>query len=658
MLDIAWIQWKSADINAAVQAALARKREQLQAIKSVPADQRTFENTIAALERADEHLADREQQLELLLNVHPDAILRDTAHAAIEAINAANIELNYDPGLWQAVNEWLVKHETLQGEDQRLADHTIRDMRRMGFALSDADFARLKILHQTLQKEEQDFERAINDYDDHITVTREQLAGMPDRYIQGLRTDGDDRYIISLQYPEYIPFMQSADDDAARRELATKNLRKGGPENLERLARMIRLRQEAAGLLGYATHADYVEEVRMSKTAATIEAFLSDLIAKLEPGARTDIKDLIAIKKRTLELEHPKPIHFHEFAYWSHKLKAEKFAFDPEAAKEYFPLEHVLQGMLDMYQSLLGLRFERVADAQLWHPDATLYEVFDSATGAALGHFALDLYPRTGKYGHAAAFPVTLGRQSFEGTRTYSFVTLVCNFPKSTPEHPSLLSHDGEGVETLMHEFGHVMHAIVSAGRWQSQNGFGVPLDFVEALSQIFEYWVWDPRSLAKLSAHHATGEPVPPELLKKLIASKKHQEPSYYQLQAVRALYDLRIHHQSTDTEVHADTLAQRYRDMCLEYAALDLPPESLFPAGWGHMSGYDAGYYGYLWSKVYAADMFTRFAADPLDPLIGHDYRAKVLAPGASRDESSLVEDFLGRPSTNAAFLAELSI
>jgi thimet oligopeptidase len=656
-MNLEWIQRTPEEINAAVTAALAYKRERLAEIKAVPAQERTFENTIAALERADEYLADLEQQLQLLLNVHPDAALRDACQAAAEAIDAANIELNYDRALWQAVQEWQTRGEQLEGPDKKLADDTMREMRRMGFALDDEQFKRLKALRQELQKTEQDFERAINEYDDHITVTREQLAGLPERYIQGLRRAGDD-YIVSLQYPELFPFMELADNDGARRELAVKNLRKGGPENLDRLAHMIRLRQEAAGLLGYPTHADYVEEVRMSKTADTVERFLSDIITKLAPGARTDLHDLIKIKKQTLGLEHPKPIHFYEFAYWSHKLKAQQFAYDPETAKEYFPLGRVLQGMLDMYQSVLGLRFEHIADAQLWHPDAALYAVFDAASGSSLGHFALDLYPRAGKYGHAAAFPVVLGRQGTDGAQVPTFVTLVCNFPKPTPENPSLLSHDGEGVETLMHEFGHVMHAIVSAGRWQSQNGFGVPLDFVEALSQIFEYWVWDPRSLAKLSGHYRTGESVPPELLEKLIASKRHQQASYYRMQAVRSLYDLRIHNRPVDTPVKGSELAKLHSDMRLEYESIDLPDDSLFPAGWGHMGDYDAGYYGYLWSQVYAADMFTRFASDPLDPAVGQDYRTKVLAPGASRDAVVLVEDFLGRPSTNAAFLAEIGI
>ena len=378
------------------------------------------------------------------------------------------------------------------------------------------------------------------------------------------------------------------------------------------------------------------------------------MAGKLIPTARKELVDLIDLKKRTLGLEKRAPIHFHEMGYWSYKLLKERYDVDGELVKEYFPLTRVLEGMFGIYQDILGLTFTPVPDAQLWHPDAKLYEMRSGQR--VIGHFILDLYPRTGKYGHAAAFPTILGRESADGTRIQGIITLVCNFSKPTPDNPSLVSH--AEVETLFHEFGHVCHALLSGGRWQRQNGFMTALDFVEMPSQLLEEWPWHPDVIQRISAHYKTGEPMPKALQEKLIASRHHMDANYYLDQAVRALYDLRMHVQPTDAVIEPLHLAQWYRDMALQYAAIDLPDDAIIAAGWGHMAGYDAGYYSYLWSKVYALDMYTRFAANPLDPNIGREYREKVLEPGASKPEMDIVTDFLGREPSNAAFLKALKI
>ncbi|MCC6405116.1 MAG: Zn-dependent oligopeptidase [Candidatus Yanofskybacteria bacterium] len=653
-LDHPWAEETPAAIDAAVSAALIRKRAALDAIALVPDADRTFQNTIAALERAGDELSEIAQWSNVLASVHPDAALRKAYQAAEDRVSQESIEMDSDPRLWHAVRAWEMKGESLDAIDRKLAGETIRTMRRMGFELPDEAFQRLKKNRIQLATLEQEFELAINAWEDAIEVTREQLDGLPERYIEGLSKTSDGRYRITLEHPDLFPFMRHARDDAARRELAIKNLRKGGAENLERLARMVRLRQENARLLGYATHADYQAEIRMARDAHAIDVFLRDLITKLTPAARHEMRDCIALKQRTLGLEKPAPIHFHELPYWSERLLNERYAVDSEKVKEYFPLTKVVEGMLAVFQELLGVTFTRVADATLWHPDVELYEVRDEH--ALRGHFALDLYPRSGKYGHAASFSIRLGRTQSDGTVVTGFLALVCNFARPTASHPSLLTHDD--VETLFHEFGHVMHAILSGGRWQSQNGLFVAFDFVEAPSQIMEEWPWHPAVLARISAHVRTGEPLPADLLGSMLAARHHLRAVGYLAQAVQALYDLTIHAQPTDAPVDGAHLAQTYRDMKLEYEAFDLPDDSLFPAGWGHMADYDAGYYGYLWSKVYALDLYSRFASNPLDTAIGRAYREAVLAPGASVSERESVTAFLGREPSNAAFLEMLGI
>lgn len=656
MLDLAWTRWTATQIRAAAEAALAVKKERLAAIKSVPAGERTFENTIGALERADDALADLQQTYELLMGAHTDADIRQAAQETVDFIEHENVLLSFDRDLWRAAKEWMERKEALGPADRKLADDTIRDMRRMGFELNDDAFARLKAVNQELKTLESQFERTINEYEDHIAVTREQLAGTPENYVARLKQDGHGRYLVTLAHPDKGPFMQYAHDEGARMELSRKQLRKGGQENMARLAKMILLRQECARLLGYASHADFVTEIRMAKTGGTARGFVQSIMDKLQRGVHRELRELVDIKKRMLGLEKPAPINFHEFAYWGNLLRKEKYDLDSEEVRHYLPAEHVMAGIMDIYQELLGLRFEAVPGTALWDPSVTLYAVFDRASAAPLGHFALDLYPRKGKYGHYAAFPITLARENPDGSRTSGFVALVCNFPSPTPTIPSLLSH--YETEALFHEFGHVMHALTSGGRWQAQNGFGVAMDFIEALSQIFEYWAWSPAVLSRISKHYQTGNPMPDELVQKILRTRQFMVANEYADQAVKAVYDLAMHSLPTDSPVDPAVLAQLYRDLVLQYQHMDLPEDAIFAAGWGHMADYDAGYYGYLWSKVYAADMFTRFERDPLDAAVGHEYRAEVLAPGASRDEHVLVEDFLGRPATSDALLRELGI
>jgi thimet oligopeptidase len=524
----------------------------------------------------------------------------------------------------------------------------------MGFALPDEKFNRLKAISEELNILTSEFGKAIADYEDSILVTREQLDGLPENFIARLQLEPDGRFRISLDYPSYGPFMQYAHDDGARRELDRKKWRKGGEGNLERLAHMIRLRQEYAGLLGYATHADFVAEERMAKSSAAVHAFLGSILGKLKPAVNSDLRDLVDIKRRVLKLEKPSPIQSHEVSYWSNRLRKERYDLDAEVIRQHFPAARVLDGMMKMYEELLGVRFTEVSGAALWHPSAKMYEVQDAASGDSQGHFALDLYPRKGKYDHYAAFPITLADES-SGSAA-GFMVLVCNFPPPSGDIPSLLSH--YEVETLFHEFGHVMHALLSSGCWQRQNGFGVAKDFIEALSQIFEYWAWHPEVLTRVSRHYRTGKSLSQDLIAKMLAARRFMDGMFYNGQAVMALYDLMMHGQPTDAPVSSAALSQLHRDMKLQYEHMDVPEDAIYAAGWGHMADYDAGYYGYLWSKVYAADMFTKFAAQPLSPVIGAEYRAKVLAPGASLPELALVRGFLGREPSDAAFLAELGI
>ncbi|MGB2580658.1 MAG: M3 family metallopeptidase, partial [Minisyncoccia bacterium] len=452
--------------------------------------------------------------------------------------------------------------------------------------------------------------------------------------------------------PDYHPFMELAENETKRKELAEKALQKGGQKNMRVLAEMLKIRIEHAQLLGYKTHADYKTELRMAKSGARAVAFENNLLKKVARAGNHDINELRDIKREMTGNKNA-ALQFYDIAYYGHELQKRRFKLDSEEVRGYFPLARVLEGTFKIYSTLFNVQFEKQKGFRLWHTDVAIYAV-KTQNGEVLSYFALDLYPREGKYGHAAAFGIVSGRDtSFKGTSYVApFATMVANFPKPTKKYASVISH-GE-VETFLHEFGHIMHYVLTTAHFGSQAGYHTAWDFVEAPSQMLEHWAWDKKSLALLSAHHKTGRPLPSVLLKNLLASKKHMLRYGILRQLILGIFDLTIHTKNKPPEP-----AKLYRDLIKKHTGIILPKDAIFPAGFGHLDGYDAGYYGYLWSNVYAADMFTRFEKEGImNKKTGADYKKWVLEKGGSMEEIELVKGFLGRKPNNKAFFNEIGV
>merc|ERR1719354_389068 len=311
-------------------------------------------------------------------------------------------------------------------------------------------------------------------------------------------------------------------------------------------------------------------------------------------------------------------------------------------------MEIVTRGLLEIYQRILGLKFTKLDNMEVWHDDVQVYQVQDKSSGQVLGYFYLDLYPRDGKYGHACMVQLQQGCLDNKGEREKSVVAMICNFSKSTADKPSLLDH--KEVETYFHEFGHVMHGICSQTETSRFFGTHVERDFVEAPSQMLENWVWKEESLRLLSKHYKDGTPLPKEMLDKLVASKNANAGGFNLRQVFLATFDQRLH-----TLKGAPNTAELIKDTYKEIVGIDTIPGTNFAAIFGHLVGYDAQYYGYLWSEVYSQDMFqSRFDKEGvLNLKTGLDYRNMILQPGGSKDGMDLLKDFLGREPNNAAFL-----
>jgi len=417
------------------------------------------------------------------------------------------------------------------------------------------------------------------------------------------------------------------------------------------------LRAQEAELLSFKNHAEFVLDENMAKTPERVFEFLNNLVEKLEDGLNSDMANLLELKRKEKEeqgLPFDGVLHSHDYNYYCEMDELKNYNLDHDLISEYFPMEHITKTILDMYQEILSLRFEVTENAHVWHEDVTQYSVYDKDSGEFIGHFYLDLYPRDGKYTHAAEFGL-LKACVVRGERKYPAAAMVANFTKPTPDKPSLLKHDE--VVTFFHEAGHVFHELMSRCKYSIVSGTDVQRDFVETPSQMLENWVFEKEALLRLSKHYKTGEPLPNELIEAIIKAKNANIAMFLRRQLFFGIFDMRLHTQSSGTKIDTQSL---WHNTMKEIMKIEAHEGTNPLATFGHMAGgYSAGYYGYLWSEVFSADIFQRFKEEGIfNEALGKEYRNKILAPGGSRDAEELLIDFLGRKPNELAFLKHIGL
>jgi len=645
-------------VSTSADNAIAAATAALDAVGRLGSGQLRFSNTVGALDDIGFEISGTMNRLYLIKETSTSEAVREAATDAVKRLQEWTVGLDYREDVYRAVKAYADTKPPLGGEDARLLEETMRDYRRAGLALPKAQRDEVERLRKELSNVGTDFEGNITKARHSLKFSKAELAGAPDTLFTapGIKT-GDDEYTIQLNVTwQYIAVMEHVKNEAVRRLVQTERDQLALQANGPLVERLLALRYQIATRLGYKNWADYQLEVKMAKNGATAIEFEHKLRDGLQPKFDAELAEFRKLKAAETG-DASARINLWDWRYYAEQLRKTKYNVDSEQLRNYFPMQPVLDGMFAIYQRIFGVKYHRVDPPYKWVDDLQLWAVTDAKTGEPLGFFYLDLYPREGKYHHFAMFPIIDGKRLADGRYQRPVISLVCNFTPGSGGTPPLLDHDS--VETLFHEFGHAMHGILTRAKFAQFSGTSVPGDFVEAPSQMLEYWVWDKKVLDGFAADYRDPtRKIPPEILDQLKAAKFATYGFHYRRQLAFGLMDLNLHTQITDRNT---TEALPLANRTLSETFLPVPEGTSLVTYLGHFVGYDAGYYGYAWADAIAADMATVFEQSPggfLDVPAGMRLRSEIYAVGNSRDVNVSIEKFLGRPRSIEPFLKHIGV
>ena len=675
----AWENLTPEHIREDITLALEKAEANLQQIRDLNPEEINFRNAVKARENASYDLYSAGGPVTLWDSVCNSAELREVHNEMLPAVSAFGAKITLDAELWKVLQIFAESKETssLKPIDRRLLEETLLDFKEAGADLPNEKRQRLEEISQELAQVTQKFsEQVLDATNEWKLVVREEdkLKGLPETAREAARQsaieklgeeEGKDAWVFTLHTPSMLPVLQYLEDDGIRQEVwsASDNLCVKAPYENEPLIRQIlKLRQEKAEILGKDNFADAVLARRMAKNGEKADKFVSELRDKTIPFFQQENQELEEFKaeKTGKPVDGLQPW---EVGFWSEKLKKERYDFDDEDLRPYFPIQSVLSGMFELATRIFGLTIKEqptqyqgktidnglstdASPQSVWHEEVRFYDLIDSQSGKHLGSFYADWHPRSSKRAGAWMNYFKTGEPSENGEREPHLGLICGNLTAPTPTKPALLTH--YEVETVFHEFGHLLHHLCGNVPHRSLNGVNVPWDFVELPSQIMENWCWERESLDLFARHHETNEPIPEELFQKMLRARNFMAGNTMMRQLAFAKLDLHIHRVLAKQEF--DSLESSLQETLREYLPKRKTTPRTIALRFSHLFsspvGYAAAYYSYKWAEVLDADAFTRFQKEGImNEQTGIDFREKILSQGNSVPPDQLYRDFMGR-------------
>lgn len=633
-----------------VNVTIANTQDAVDKIKAL--ENVTFENTYEVYDKLSSELSKSSNNSFMLYWVSTDSITRAKGLESYQKVEKYGTDLGSDKELFNQFKSFVSTdgYSTLTGHKKRLVDFVIQSFERSGVNLEDKDVTTYKTLLADITELTSQYSTNMNTANAVLTLTEEQSEGLPESFKEKYKTENG--YEIPVENASRGPVMSNLKSSELRKEFTTKYSNRGADKNLEILDSLVSKRYQLGRLMGYDSYAGYNLAPKMAKDPETVWTFLNGLAEKSKEKAIQDYELLRNVRNK--QLNTPKDesrVNAWDVSYFNNQVLKNEYKVDNEKMREYLPMQECLAGMFELYQELLGLEFRKIEDASVWHEEVETYEVYE---GEKLkGRFYLDLFPRPNKETWFYGVPLTYGLKHAEGYEV-PVSMLLGNFTRPTENLPSLLSH-GE-LSTLFHEFGHIVDGMSYEGEYSLQAYSKA--DFAEAMSQIFENWIFDYDILSSFAKHYETGEVFPKELFDNMMKAKNLSSGLSAQGTLRRCIYDMNLYDKySPEKAMDTDQL---WRDID---AQLGLGPNFIEgahqQASWIHINTHPVYMYGYVWSEVYAQDMFTVFKENGLrDQKTGVRYRKMILANGGQKDINEAVEEFLGRPSNNDAYIESLGL
>jgi thimet oligopeptidase len=630
--------------------------DQVAKIIDMPIPEQNYQNTFGLLDQISYEFGANCGILNIIENAHPDEAIRNTAQAAVlELSNMATLKLSLNKALYQALKNYTennCKLAQLSPEQTYFIDQTMAGFKRAGLNLPEPEFVKVQTLTQELNKLTQEFSKNINEDNRTINFELAELAGTPKNTIASLAKAADGKLVVKAQIPTLVAILDNCTIAETRKETFDFFVNIAYPKNQSIFQQIVNTRDELAKTIGFASYTDLDLDDQMAQNIAIVESFIDSIITPAQIKAAQEFKLFLATEPQCATMVNANnQVWAWDVRYLKNNYRKHNLNLDMSQISEYFPLEHTLNKLLEIYEKFMGLKFKRQT-ANLWFQNLELLEVYRG--DLLIGHIILDLYPRENKYNHAACFPVAptikVNQQIVPGLNA-----VIANFPQATADVPALMTYDD--VKTFFHEFGHALHGLLGATEIASLSGTSVKTDFVEMPSQMLENWLTDPEILKLVSKHYQTGAPLPTATITALAKLKQFDSGDFICRQLCFARMSLAYFKagQNKDTQkIMFDILANTR-----PYVALYANDHMV--EGWGHVasSGYAAKYYGYMWSDVFAKDLFEKIKTGGLlNPTMGCEYIDKVIGKGGAQDPNELIADFLGRKPNQAAFIKSMGL